>query len=306
MDKRLRKAILIGATMAIVGLGTPVFAQTSGAGIEPEVFAGDVACDTPDILAYCSLTNPIQMQAIPPRSAALKTFTTLETRPAFGTAAVQFVVTLDAVTSSKFNYTDKSLNGLSTVSEQADTPGLDCVIVRSGSKANVYRRVNLVRDTNLGAPDGANIGQITFCWTEGPCKETQATVSAICALWNQPDGTTEFPEGTSEADIVQGHSSTQTVNLCGCTSPVRNCDQNVSDPAQGGCFAPGAGIVSLDTQASATAAEGTTAPAALGFSALAATTTCPAGTCPYYTRIGGGTTTSCVLESTADSDAVCK
>jgi hypothetical protein len=300
MIMRLREATVIGATITIVGLGTPALAQTDS-GVEPEVFAGPVTCTTPEIVAFCNLSNPVELAISPPKNNARNIFTSgTVNRPAF---SGQFRVAVTVAADSTFSFEDLSLVGVSE-SQQADTPGVECVISRSSSLANVYRRVNWLSDSGLMPPSGS-VGQIKFCWSEGPCKEVQSNVGSSCTSWNQNDS-------TPGAHFLQGHLATpdQPLNLCGCPPVVaRLCDPTV--PAgQGGCFAAGAGLTSLDTQAATTAAEGSSPPAALGLSILAATPTC-SGSTPCLTtktyRIGGTTVNSqvCVAESTADTNAIC-
>jgi hypothetical protein len=298
MNMRLREATVIGATIAITGLGTPALAQSpTDSGVVPEVFAGSVTCTTPEIVAFCNLSNPVELAVSPPKNNARNVFTTATvTRPAF---TGRFQIALTVAADNTFSFEDLSLvSDFPNENQQADTPGLECVISRSSSLANVYRRVNWPSDSGL-MPPGGPLGQITFCWSEGSCKEKQGNVSSSCSAWNQSDG-------TPGAHFLQGHLATpdQPLNLCGCPPVVaRLCDPTV--PAgQGGCFAAGAGLTSLDTQAATTAGESTSSAAALGLSILA-TPTCTSSQCltTKTYKIGGTTVSSqvCVTNNTSTS-----
>jgi hypothetical protein len=309
VNTRLWKTILLAATMAVAGFDTRAFAQTSDGGVVPEVFAGNVTCTTPEIVAYCDLSNPVELAITPPKNNATNIFTTGNvTRPAF---SGRFEIALTVAGNNTFSFVDQSLRNTSppggtppffpAENQQADTPGVECVISRSSSLANVYRRVNWPSDSGLMPPSGS-LGQIRFCWSEGACKETQTNVGTSCGDWNENDS-------TPGADFLQGHLATpeQPINLCGCFSPVRLCDSTV--PAEeGGCFAAGSGLTSIDTQAATTASSETAAPTTSDFSILA-TTSCPSGQCltTKTYKIGGTTVSSqvCVAERTTDSDTIC-
>jgi len=304
MNTRLRKTIVIGATIAIVGLGRAAFAQTTDSGVVPQVFSGSVTCTSPEIVAYCKLSNPVELAVSPPKNNARTTFSTTvppgPDHPAFPPpSTLVFSIALTVAANSTFSFEDTS----GAPNQQADTPGVECVISRSSSLANVYRRVNWLSDSGL-MPPGGSLGQIRFCWSEGPCKEKQDNVAASCGNWNQGDG-------TPAAHFLQGHLATpdQPINLCGCPPTVaRLCDPTVP-VAQGGCFDPGQGLTSIDTQAATTAGETTSAsaPAALGVSAAATTPTCTSGQCltTKTYKIGGTTVSSQVCVANNTSTTTC-
>jgi len=325
MKSSLERLFAVWATIAAAGFATPVLAQApvSVNGVTPQQFSGELTCTSPEIEAFCNFVDdptnlddgPIELLVPNPLSSGTKSVAV--NRPVFsGSVTFQVDVTLSG---GKFSYEDQSIQStppgvpaFPDENQQADTPGTDCVLVKGnlggggGTITNVYRRVNSASDTGLGVPSGS-LNRIRFCWAEGACKETQANVDTSCGDWNQDDD-------TPEVEFLQGYlpGPDQLFNLCGCSSAVRNCDPNV--PAeQGGCFATGAGVSSLDTQAAATA-EAPPPSTALGFSALATTiTSCPTATDPdqclrTYTTTGGGTTTTstfCAPESTKDADTTC-
>jgi len=187
--------------------------QSTAEGVCPTVVDNHATCTS--VAAQAKLTNPVPFTTQLPNVS--KTFTTTVNG---NTYAVNVALT----SSSTFKFTDLSLNGTSTVSQQADTPGLEAIIVAGASSGLLYSRVNWVTDTGL-TNTGGNIGgsTVTFCWSQGPCLLDQTSVVNACNAYN--------PGSTRTADILQAikDATPLPTNICGCPPKVvRQCDPSLS------------------------------------------------------------------------------
>ncbi len=201
---------------------------------------------------HCNLADPIELAVTPPNNNATNTFDTGVITTTSFTGTFEVDVTVDTENDT-FRFVDQSLDGTQTVSQQAGTPGVECVIVRgSGNTAHVYARLNLVEDGGLSAPSGG-LNQIRFCWDPGPCQEPEENINAVndaggaCDLWN------------FEPPLAAGLQATQApgdpanvINFCGCDvdsegipapdgdpNPARFCDLAVPEGQDGACESEG-------------------------------------------------------------------
>lgn len=241
---RLKTSMAIAACAALVAcLATQQsMAQTTVQGVTPVEVQGNPDCNSPVVVQLCKLTEPVQLTVSPPKNNKTDTFET----QVFSTVADDlydgsFKVEVN-VANNEFSFTDLSLlNGVSTASQQAGTPGVDAIIVGT-SKANVYCRVNLTADGPFKSPAN-NLNQIKFCWSKGPCQQSSLAVETACDAFN-----TDVDKSLG-AQYIQGKriEANQPNNLCGCDPAklAKFCDPNLpatlgdlaETPVQGSCAA---------------------------------------------------------------------
>ncbi len=218
MEASSSRALLYGGVLTLLTLIMPVLAQAqtsppTAEGVVGTIVDGNATCAT--VAPVAGLTNPVQLQASPPKSGQ-GTFDEIDNGDDFRVSI--------SVSGSSVSFTDLSLvtsSGTSTVSQQRDTPGLEAVIIRSGSTAFLYHRVNWVTDTGLTSPSGS-IGQITVCWSQGACLLNQSSVSSACSSYNTPTRTADILEAIEDVSPFP-------TNVCGCPPRVvRRCDPTLS------------------------------------------------------------------------------
>jgi hypothetical protein len=242
----LRKKMVRMATGVVfaVALISQASAQTAE-GVLPIVVEGNATCAT--VAAACGLVDPTSLQISPPKNTA----NTIFTHPS---GNYKIVLT---VTGSTVKFVDTS-----PLSQQRDTSGVEAVIVRGSSTANLYCRVNWVTDEGLVSPN-LQVNQVTFCWSAGSCKVPEDRVATACNAYNADPS-------NRKADILQAilDEPSLPANLCGCPSAqgqprlVRACDptlpqtQRFAENAAGVCNPTSSGGNLSGLQAETTAITG--------------------------------------------------
>jgi len=271
MNTKSKIAIVAGAALLTLALAAEARANhilgdqtVLSEGLVAELIEGNPNCG--DVVKICELQSKfVELFIANPKNNATTTYTVTD-------GVVPFQDTYEiqvTIAASKVGFHDQSLDasfGTDALfpddNQRTGTPGVDAVIVRSGSNANVYCRPNLEEIDVIGGlvPPGGNVSQIRFCWSRGPCLLDNSDVTAVCDVYN-PDSN---PAVIDLAHVVQGHffqaQSEVPIDLCGCNEPIRFCDVTLSPDKQGACGDPTqANLTGLDSQSSATTGDGTCA-----------------------------------------------
>lgn len=176
----------------------------------------------------------------------------------------------DMSDNSVFTVTDTSFPGASTgeattdditgltQSQVTDIPGYEAVILQRNNNAAVYFQVNMQGRTFDG-PGTQTPTKITVCWALGPCGlSNQLAINSVCSAYNPSGTATE-----NQIDLVRGIKdnhfdvTSNAMNVCGCTNPVRYCDPSVPSGKVGSCNLTGANFDGIETTSTVTSGVGT-------------------------------------------------